>query len=101
MNKTALRLILVVAASAIGMFGADNSLGTWKRNIEKSTYQEGSAPANPIAEQTIVREAAPGGVKVTTKGKRKDGTPISSSTVYKYDGTPTPVTGTGLMFDSS
>jgi hypothetical protein len=101
MNKTASRLVLVVAVSAIGMFAADNSLGTWKRNIEKSTYQQGSPPANPIVEQITVREAVPGGVKVTTKGKRKDGTSINATNVYKYDGTPTATSGTGLSYDSS
>ena len=101
MNRTASRFILLVALSAIGMFAADNSLGTWKRNIAKSTYDQGNPPANPIVEQITVREAAPGGVKVMSKGKRKDGTPVTSTTVFKYDGTPTAVTGTGLSFDSS
>jgi hypothetical protein len=99
MNITALRMVLLAAVSAIGMFAADNSLGTWKRNVAKSTYQQGSPPANAIVEQTVIREAAPGGVKITINGKRKDGTAMNSTTVSKYDGTPIAVTGTGLNYD--
>jgi hypothetical protein len=101
MTRTASRLLLVVAVSAIGMFAADNTLGTWKRNVAKTTYQQGSGSDNPFVEQITVREAVPGGVKVTTKGKRKDGTPVDSTIVYKYDGTPTAITGTGMRGNSS
>lgn len=101
MLTTVTKLLSLMAILAIGAFGADNSLGTWKRNIEKSKYDQGNPPSNPIVEQITVREAVPGGVKVTTKGKRKDGTPISSTAVFKYDGTATAIQATGISFDSS
>lgn len=102
MNTTASRLILLAAVSTIGMFAGDNSLGTWKRNIAKTTYQQGSPSANPIVDQTVIREAAPGGVKITVKGKRKDGTPLDSTHVVKYDGKPNSIPpGTGSQVDST
>ena len=54
---------------------ADNSLGTRKVNIAASR----STPTPlPVKSLTIVREAFPGGVKVTTTGERTDGSEIST-----------------------
>jgi len=85
------KLVLGVAISAIGLFGADNSIGTWKRNVAKSK----TTPelANPIKSLTIVNEAADGGVKRTATGERQDGTAIKTSSTVKYDGKEYPVTG--------
>ena len=82
-------LIAGLAISAIGLFGADNSLGTWKRNVAKSKYTP--TPANPITSLTMVREASEGGVKSTGTGQRKDGTAINSVYTAKYDGKEYPV----------
>jgi hypothetical protein len=41
-----------------------------------------------------------GGVKVTTKGERMDGTVIDSSYTAKYDGSPSTVSGTGAPYDT-
>jgi len=77
---------------------ADNSLGPWKRNTEKSKYNP--MPPNPFKSQTMVREVADGGVKVTSKGQRADGTPVETTYTLKYDGKPVSVTGTGSQFDT-
>src|SRR5258706_16437935 len=90
------KLIVGAVITAIAMFAADNSLGTWKRNIEKSKYKP--APKNPITSMTTVHEASDGGVKVTATGQRKDGTAITYSYTVKYDGTESPVTGSGSPF---
>src|SRR5882762_6247759 len=91
MRKILARLVIGVAITAIGVFGADNSLGTWKRNVTKS---KSSTPnTNPIKSLTTVREASDGGVKVTSTGERMDGTAINSSYTAKYDGKEYPVTG--------
>jgi len=66
-------LTIGLMLSAFGMPAADNSLGTWKRNIEKSKYNP--MPQDPYKSQTMVREASGNGVKVTVTGERKDGTP--------------------------
>ena len=91
MRNIVAKLVAGIAITAIGMFGADNSIGTWKRNVAKST----STPlvTNPITSLTMVLEAADGGVKETVTGQRKDGTPINGGFTAKYDGKEYPVTG--------
>src|SRR6266566_4812139 len=81
--------VCLILVAAVAVFGADNSLGTWKRNIDKST---GSGPRT-VKSLTTVREASEGGVKVTTTGENMDGTPINSSYTAKYNGKDNPVTG--------
>lgn len=90
-------LLLVVITSAATAFGADNSTGTWKVNLEKTKYIPAPFPVKNI---TQVREAAPGGVKVTNTGERSDGTPINATYTAKYDGSPTSVSGQGSPYDT-
>jgi hypothetical protein len=80
---------LITSITAIGALAADNSLGTWKLNMEKSKF----SPSAPVKSLTQTREASDGGVKVTTTGEQADGTPINASYTAKYDGTETSVTG--------
>jgi hypothetical protein len=89
-------LILLTAVVSISL-AADNANGTWKANLAKSKYTP--APM-PLKSYTIVREAAPGGVKVTVTGERTDGSPVKGSYTAKYDGSSTPVTGSGVPYDS-
>ena len=91
MRNRLMKLFMGLAITSIAVFGADNSIGTWKRNIEKST----STPPNPnpITSLTIVYEAVDGGVKTTATGQRKDGTAINGSSTVKYDGKEYPATG--------
>jgi hypothetical protein len=95
------KVVLVLAVSALGLAAADNSIGTWKRNLAKTDYSQGTTPNNPIVDQTVVIEPVEGGVKVTSTGKRKDGTPINTTSVRKYDGKFHPVSGSGTLFDAS
>lgn len=93
MRQIAIKFAVGMVFAAIGMFGAaDNSLGTWERNIAKSKTS-GQVP-NPYTSQTQVREAVDGGVKVTMTGTRKDGTAVKGGYTAKYDGAPVPATGT-------
>ncbi|MEP7367920.1 MAG: hypothetical protein ABI972_32050 [Acidobacteriota bacterium] len=91
MQKSVAKIAIGLAVSAVLMFGADNSIGTWKRNIAKSKYTP--AVANPVTSLTIVNSAAPGGVTTSVTGARKDGTPIKSDYTVKYDGKDYPVPG--------
>jgi hypothetical protein len=93
LNKAFIALVI----TTIGAFGADNSLGTWKLNVEKSKYTPAPIPVKSL---TTVREASAGGVKVTTTGERTDGTKIDASYTAKYDGTASSVTGTGAPYDT-
>ena len=79
-------------------FGADNTIGTWKRDTAKSKTAAG---VSPITNLTVTREAADGGVKVSAKGERADGSKIDTIAIVKYDGKEVAVTGTGLTFDTT
>ncbi len=57
--------LIALTITAVAAFGADNSTGTWKLNLEKSKYTPAPTPVKTL---TVTREAADGGVKVTTGG---------------------------------
>ena len=91
------RVLVVSAIATVAAFCADNSIGTWKVNMDKSKY----TPAPwPVKHLTAVREVAPGGVKVTTTGEQTDGTAINGSYTAKFDGSPATVEGQGIPYDS-
>jgi hypothetical protein len=89
MRNLLVKLFTVLVITAIGAFGADESLGTWKLNMGKSKFN----PTAPVKSLTTTREAAEGGVKLTTTGEQADGTKINSSYTAKYDGNDYVVTG--------
>ena len=91
------RALVVLAITTVAALGADNSIGTWKVNIAKSKYTPAPIPVKSL---TSVREAIPGGVKVTNTGERTDGTAINATYTAKYDGTAVAVTGSGSPYDS-
>jgi len=91
------RVLFVLAVAALPALAADNSLGTWKANIAKGKYSPGPVP---LKSYRLVRESAPGGVKVTVTGERTDGTPINASYTAKYDGSASAVSGSGTPYDS-
>lgn len=93
-----LALTVLAIASATTAFGADNSLGTWNVNVEKSKYTPGPFPLKSL---TSVREAAPDGVKVTNTGERADGTSVNATYTAKYDGSPASVSGQGAPYDTA
>ena len=86
LSKALIALVLTTTAA----LAADNTLGTWKLNVEKSKYTP--APM-PVKNLTVVREASGGGVKVTVTGEQADGTAINASYTVKYDGKEVSVTG--------
>ena len=93
-------LTLALAALAItstAAFAADNSLGTWKMNAEKSKFTPGPMPVRSL---TFTREAADGGVKVTSTGERSDGSAINATYTAKFDGSPATVSGQGAPYDT-
>ena len=88
--RLATKLALVSATIIIAAFGADNSIGVWKLNLEKSKYTPAPMPVKTV---TVTREASDGGVKITITGEQADGTAINASYTAKYDGKEVPVTG--------
>jgi hypothetical protein len=91
------RALIALAITTFAALGADNSVGTWKLNLEKSKY---SPTPMPVKSLTVTREASDGGVKVTTTGERSDGTAINATYTAKYDGSPASVSGTGAPYDT-
>ena len=90
MRNIVAKLVIGTAITAIGMYGADNAVGTWKYNAAKSR----STSSNPIKSRTDVYEATPdGGTKVTRAEERADGTSSNYSYTYKTDGKEYPVRG--------
>src|SRR5664279_1578210 len=93
MRNLVSKAFVVLAITTVVAFGADNSIGTWKLNVEKSKY----APAPmPLKSLTTTREASDGGVKVTTTGEQANGTAINATYTLKYDGNDVQVTGNSL-----
>jgi hypothetical protein len=70
----------------------DPLVGTWKLNVEKSTYSPGPPPKS----LTVKIEGAGDGEKVTADGVRADGTPIRVEYTAKYDGKDHPITGSAM-----
>ena len=84
-------LLLAITVSA--GYGADNTLGTWKLNSEKSLR-------SPMKSVTMIREAVGGGIKVTVMGMDSSGAPIDFSYTVRYNGKEYAVTGTGAPYDT-
>lgn len=98
MRRIALKLIVAVALAAAVMYGGDNSVGVWKRNVESTKYAD--ANPNPITYLIMTRIAVPGGLKIISKGNRKDGSKIDYTVTVLYDGKDYPVSGVGSVFDT-
>ena len=85
-----IRLCLILAFAALVASAADNTIGTWKLNIEKSKYTPAPMPVKSL---TVTKDASDGGVKQTTTGERADGAAVNASYTAKYDGKDVQVTG--------
>jgi len=92
-----LALATLALTTTVAAFAADNSLGTWKVNVEKSKYTPGPFPVKSLSS---TREADGDGVKVTNTGERADGSSISAYYTAKYDGSPASVSGSGAPYDT-
>ena len=92
-----LALATLALTTTVAAFAADNSLGTWKVNVEKSKYTPGPFPVKSLSS---TREADGDGVKVTTTGERADGSSINTTYTAKFDGSSASVSGQGAPYDS-
>jgi hypothetical protein len=93
MRKRLLGYSLIVSAMALLVSGAvlaaDNWIGSWKLNAEKSKYSPGPGPKS----LTVKFEQTPDGVKFSSEGVDADGKPSHSEFVSKFDGKEVPYTG--------
>lgn len=90
MRNTFIRTFAVLIITTVVALAADNTIGTWKLNVEKSKYT--GAPM-PVKSLMLTREASDGGMKQTTTGEQTGGTAINASYTAKYDGKDVQVTG--------
>src|SRR5438045_2647953 len=90
MRRMFTKVSVVLAIATMTAFGADNTIGQWKLNLEKSKY---TPVPMPVKNLTVTREPTDGGVKVTTTGELADGTPLNASYTAKFDGKDVQVSG--------
>lgn len=69
---------------------SDPWVGTWKINLEKSTFSPGPKPTSAA---TVKIEPSAGGIKTTIDGTNPEGQPTHTETVAGFDGKDNPVTG--------
>jgi hypothetical protein len=96
MKQTLLAVLaLAVCLVVPTLMKADTNpvVGTWKINLEKSTYPTGMAP------KSLTRTITADGDNVTYsfEGTAADGSALKYSFTVKYDGKDYPITGTGPM----
>jgi hypothetical protein len=84
-----LAVCLVVLFSGSPLLAADNWLGTWKLNTEKSKFSPGPAPKS----MTAKFEASGDSITLTTDGVSAKGQTTHSSYTSKFDGKEVPWTG--------
>jgi len=100
MLNFSVKLLIGVVLTASTLFAADNSLGTWKRNIAQSKSSTPGSNPDAVKSWTMVREASGNGVKVTNTVVRQDGTEYNWGYTVQYDGKEYPVTGNSASFDT-
>ena len=84
-----LSAVLVVSSIARTQSN-DPWIGTWKVNLEKSTYSPGPPPT---VAATVKIEPSPGGIKTTIDATNAEGKPTHTETVARFDGKDYPVKG--------
>jgi hypothetical protein len=75
--------------SSSALLAAENWLGTWKLNVEKSKYVPGPAPKS----LTLKYEASQGIITLTSDGVTADGKATHATYSSKFDGKDVPWVG--------
>ncbi len=84
-----LAVCAVMLFSSSIVLAADNWMGTWKLNVEKSKYSPGPAPKS----LTLKYEASQGGIRHTSDGVNAEGKATHSAYSSKFDGKDVPYEG--------
>jgi hypothetical protein len=84
-------LAFLVVGSIARTQSSDPWIGTWKVNLEKSTYSPGPKPT--VAATVKIEPSAGGGIKTTIDGTNPEGQPTHTETVGGFDGKDNPVKG--------
>jgi hypothetical protein len=88
-------IVVLGIAVSIGAPPADPVVGTWKLNLDKSTYSPGPPPKS----ETRTYEGNTETNTVSWTGINAAGTPVSGHNTYGFDGKYYPITGSA-DFDS-
>jgi hypothetical protein len=93
-KRIAVVVVILAAVLAVGSIARTQSsdpwIGTWKVNLEKSTYSPGP---KPTVAATVKIEPSAGGIKTTIDGTNPEGKPTHTETVGGFDGKDNPVKG--------
>jgi hypothetical protein len=85
-------LFAAISLASPAMFGQRQStnlwVGTWKRNVARSSYSPGPAPKT---EQTVSMALVNGQLQLTENGFNADGQPTRLVYVVNFDGSEHPV----------
>ena len=81
---------VLVVSSIARTQSSDPWIGTWKVNLEKSTYSPGP---KPTVAATVKIEPSAGGIKTTIDGTNAEGKPTHTESVAGFDGKDNPVKG--------
>jgi hypothetical protein len=81
---------VLVASSIARSQSSDPWIGTWKVNLQKSTYSPGPPPT---VAGTVKTEPSAGGIKTTIDATNADGKPTHTEMVGMFDGKDNPVKG--------
>ncbi len=82
-------LVFTFGAATVSAAGADPVIGTWTLNLDKSKYAAGHAPKS----MTRTYSAGANGTDLKVTGIAADGSAISQSATFTYDGKDCAITG--------
>ena len=85
-------LSLVVTVLQAAQPAEDTSAGTWKLNLDKSTFASNTPPKS----ETRIHMVTPKGTRVVIEDEYADGKKTKVETLVTYDGKPQPTTGSGI-----
>jgi hypothetical protein len=91
MRAHAIRLLVLLAGAAVAVWGAEPVIGTWKLDVEKSTFLPGPAPQS----QVRTYEETPDGIKVKIVTADANGGTTTIEHPANFDGKDYPITGSG------
>jgi hypothetical protein len=93
-NRIAVVCVTLAALSTLtavaGAQATDPWIGTWKANLEKSSWSPGPAPK---VGPTVTIERAGEGMKTTIDSTDPQGAPMHTETTWAFDGKDHPVKG--------
>jgi len=88
------RVIVIICVMTMAALAADNSVGAWRMNFEKSGIPVSARSPRSVV---LVYEPIDGGIKTTSKVEYSDGRTTSGGYTVKYDGKEYPTNLDGMV----